>query len=93
MNLGGNLGEGHGNPLQYACLGNLKDRGVWRATVHGVAKESDMTQALSHPNKVGTYCRHLNSFRIKVLLINLLDGEACNFTTERNEGLNYSAST
>ena len=93
MNLGGNLGEGHGNPLQYACLGNLKDRGVWRATVHGVAKESDMTQALSHPNKVGTYCRHLNSFRIKVLLINFLDGEACNFTTERNEGLNYSAST
>ena len=31
-------GEGNGNPLQYSCLGNLMDRGAWRATVHGVAK-------------------------------------------------------
>ena len=26
----------NGNPLQYSCLGNLMDRGDWRATVHGV---------------------------------------------------------
>ena len=32
-----------GNPLQYPCLGNPMDRGAWWATVHGVAKESDMT--------------------------------------------------
>ena len=31
-------GEGNGNPLQYSCLGNLTDRGAWRATVHGVEK-------------------------------------------------------
>ena len=36
-------GEGNGNPLQYSCLGNFMVRGAWRATVHGVAKESDMT--------------------------------------------------
>ena len=30
---------GNGNPLQYSCLGNPMDRGVWRATVHRVAKE------------------------------------------------------
>ena len=24
---------GHGNPLQYSCLGNPMDRGAWRATV------------------------------------------------------------
>ena len=29
-------GEGHGNPLQYSCLGNPMDRGAWWATVHGV---------------------------------------------------------
>ena len=29
-------GEGHGNPLQYYCLGNPMDRGAWWA--HGVAK-------------------------------------------------------
>ena len=32
-------GEGNDNPLQYFCLGNPMDRGVWRAIVHGVAKE------------------------------------------------------
>ena len=31
-------GGGHGNPLQYSCLGNLMDRGTWWATVHGVTK-------------------------------------------------------
>ena len=35
--------EGNGNPLQYSCLGNPIDRRVWRAMVHGVTKESDMT--------------------------------------------------
>ena len=31
-------GEGNGNPLQYSCLGNHRDRGAWQTTVHGVAK-------------------------------------------------------
>ena len=25
----------NGNPLQYFCLENCMDRGVWQATVHG----------------------------------------------------------
>ena len=36
-------GEGNSNPLQYSYLENPKNRAVWQATVHGVAKESDMT--------------------------------------------------
>ena len=36
-------GGGYGNPLQYSCLENLMNRGAWRATVHGVTKESDTT--------------------------------------------------
>ena len=36
-------GEGKGNPLDYSCLGNPMDRGVWQAVVYGVAKESDTT--------------------------------------------------
>ena len=31
-------GVGNGNPLKYSCLENSNDRGVWQATVHGVAK-------------------------------------------------------
>ena len=31
-------GEGNGNPLQYSCLKNPRDRGAWRGTVHGVTK-------------------------------------------------------
>ena len=31
-------GGGNGNPLQYSCLENPKDRGAWRATVHGVVR-------------------------------------------------------
>ena len=31
-------GGGNGNALQSPCLGNPMDRGVWRATVHDVAK-------------------------------------------------------
>ena len=37
-------GGGHGNPLQYSCLENPMNRGAWRATVHGVAKELDITE-------------------------------------------------
>ena len=33
-----------GNQLQYSCLRNPMDRGAWWATVHGVAKDLDMTQ-------------------------------------------------
>ena len=38
---GKSLGEGNGNTLQDSCLGKPMDRGAWRATVHGVAKEYD----------------------------------------------------
>ena len=40
--LGRFTGEGNGKPLQYSCLGDPIDKGAWQATVHGVAKESDM---------------------------------------------------
>ena len=36
--LGRSARGGHGNPLQYSCLENPMDRGVWRAIVHRVTK-------------------------------------------------------
>ena len=32
--------EGNGSPLQYSFLENPMDRGIWQATVHGVANWS-----------------------------------------------------
>ena len=45
--LGGSLGGGNGNPLQYSCLENFTNRGAWRDTVHGVAK----SQTTEHNSK------------------------------------------
>ena len=33
---------GNDKPLSYSCLGNPMDRGAWQATVHVVAKESQI---------------------------------------------------
>ena len=41
-------GRGNGNTFQYSCLGNPKDRGAWRATVHGVAKNLTRLSAHAH---------------------------------------------
>ena len=43
-------GEGQGNPLQYFCLENPMDRGVWLATVHKVAKSRTPLKRLSSTN-------------------------------------------
>ena len=44
-------GEGNGNPLQYSCLENPMDGGVWWVTAHGIAKSwirlSDFTFTFS----------------------------------------------
>ena len=40
-------GGGHGNPLQYACLDNLMDRGAWQATGHGVSKSQTQVRQLN----------------------------------------------
>ena len=47
LNIYIHIGEENGNPFQYSRLGNLVDRGTWRATVRGVA-ESDTTEVTKH---------------------------------------------
>ena len=42
--------EGNGTLLQYSCLENSMDRGAWWSTVHGVTKESSMTEWLNNKN-------------------------------------------
>ena len=42
--LGRSPGGWHGNPLQYSCLDNPKDRGAWWITVHGVRVAKSRTR-------------------------------------------------
>ena len=41
------IGEGNGNPLQYSCLENPRDRGAWWAAVYGVAQSRTRLRWLS----------------------------------------------
>ena len=47
-------GEGNGTPLQYSCLENPMDGGVWWATVLGVARVGyDLATKPPPPPKAG----------------------------------------
>ena len=50
-------GEGNDNPLQYSCLENSMDRGVWWAMVRGIAKNQTRlsTQHVPHLEIVGIF--------------------------------------
>ena len=41
------IGEGNGNPLQYSCLENPRDRGAWWAAVYGVVQSRTRLKRLS----------------------------------------------
>ena len=41
------IGEGNGNPLQYSCLKNPRDRGAWLAAVYGVVQSRTRLKWLS----------------------------------------------
>ena len=43
-------GEGNGNSLHYSCLEYPRHRGALWATVHGVTRESVMTEQLNNNN-------------------------------------------
>ena len=49
--LGRSPGERNGYPLQYSCLENSMDRGVWWSADHGLA-ELDMTEQLVHTHSL-----------------------------------------
>ena len=56
-------GEGNGNPLQYSCLENPMDRGVWWPTIHRGAESrtrlsncAHSTHTLAYPG--GPECNH-----------------------------------
>ena len=64
--LGRYPGEENDNPLQYSCLGNPMDRGVWQATVHGVAKRvgHDLTIAYIYINMCVCVLSHFSRVQL-----------------------------
>ena len=53
--LGRSSVEENGNRLQYSCLENPMDRGVWRATVHGVTRVGHDLATKPPPEGLRTY--------------------------------------
>ena len=51
--LGRSLGEGNGNPLQYSCLENPRDREAWWAAVSGVSQSRTRLKQLSSSSSRG----------------------------------------
>ena len=41
------IGEGNGNPLQWSCLENPRDKGAWWAAVYGVTQSRTRLKRLS----------------------------------------------
>ena len=50
------IGEGNGNPLQYSCLGNPRDRGAWWAAVCGVTQSRTRLKQLSSNSSSRQQC-------------------------------------
>ena len=46
------IGEGNGNPLQFSCLENLRDRGAWWAAIYRVAQSQTRLKRLSSKGTV-----------------------------------------
>ena len=44
--------EGNGNPFQYSCLENPRDRGAWWAAIYGVAQSRTRLKPLSSSSRV-----------------------------------------
>ena len=61
--LGRSPGEGHGHPLQYSCLENPMDRGIWQARVHRVTKSQAQLKWLSMDT-----CCQIEEYMVKTQL-------------------------
>ena len=49
------IGEGNGDPLQYSCLENPRDRGAWWAAIYGVAQSQTRLMQLSSSSSIHSF--------------------------------------
>ena len=73
-------GEGNGNPLQYSCLENPRDRGAWWAFVYGVAQSRTRLKRLSSSSSSEIYGNiHSHSVLTISPCTGILHSMACHF--------------
>ena len=53
------IGEGNGNPLQWSCLENPRDRGAWRAAIYGVTQSWTRLKWFSSSSSSSRGCNEL----------------------------------
>ena len=58
--LGRSSGGENGNPLQYSCLENPRDRGAWKAPVHRVSKSQTYISKVTY--NAGTHITEVKQF-------------------------------
>ena len=81
-------GGGHGNPLQYSCLKNPRDREAWWATVHKVTKRWTRLKRLSAHARAHTHKELIPKIKPFILhkylhpTLKLLRTPTCSFLLE-----------
>ena len=64
------LEKKNGNPLQCSCLENPMDKGVWQATVHGVARVG-YNLVTKPPPAVNQGCQSMTPFPPQIIQMTL----------------------
>ena len=81
------IGEGNGNPLQYSCLENPRDRGAWWAAIYGVTQSWTQLKRLSSSsssrvkltNRNCIYLKHTTVIIIKPVNISITSHSSYDF--------------
>ena len=61
------IGEENGNPLQYSCLENPRDRRAWWAAIYGVAQSRTRLKRLSSSSSSSSSSRHISISSVQSL--------------------------
>ena len=97
-------GGGNGNTPHYSCLGNSTDRGAWRATVHRITKELEVTERAHRQRRARVTVEYITLSKIACSILKFwqllqiticLPQKLCQFTfaSEINKTLYFSVPT
>ena len=74
------IGEGNGNPLQWSCLENPRDRGAWQEAIYGVAQSRTELKRLSSSSS--SYIQKIKVKASRPITSWQIDGETMEIVTD-----------